>query len=289
MIRVLASLTLLVICLPAGAQSADEKKATVAYLQALQTKQGGFKPNATATAPSLRGTSAALRGLRYFGGAARDKEACQKFVLSCHDARTGGFADSPRGKPDVIVTAVGLMALVELKVPTAKYEKAAIAYMTEHARTFEEMRMAAAGLETIGKTSDKNREWLGKLSRMRNADWTFGKGEERPRLTGGAVAAVLRLGGKVEAKGVVKALDAGQRKDGGFGQEKVDGSDLETSYRVMRTYHMLKARPGRADDLKKFVASCRKKDGGYAIIPGGPSSAAGTYFAGIILHWLEQK
>ena len=95
--------------------------------------------------------------------------------------------------------------------------------------------------------------------------------------------------GKVEPKGVVKALDAGQRKDGGFGKEKVEESDLETSYRVMRTYHMLKAKPARVADLKAFVARCRNKDGGYAVVPGGASSASGTYFAGIILYWLDQK
>lgn len=284
-----AAPALLLAAAVACGQSADEKKATVAYLQALQTKQGGFKASATATAPSLRATSSALRALRYFGGQPKDKAASQKFVLACHDVRTGGFADTPRGKPDVIVTAVGLMALVELKVPTARYEKAAIAYMTESAKSFEQMRMAAAGLEAVGKTSDKNREWLKKLARLRNTDWTFGKGDGRARETGGAVAAVLRLGGQVVPKGVVKALDAGQRKDGGFGKEKVEESDLETSYRVMRTYHMLKAKPARAGDLKAFVAKCRNKDGGYGVVPGGPSSTGGTYFAGIILHWLGEK
>jgi prenyltransferase beta subunit len=286
------ALAVAVLLLAAGlalGQSADEKKATVAYVQALQTKQGGFKGSADTTAPTLRATSSSLRALRYFGGKAKDEEACRKFVLACHDTKTGGFSDRPRGRPDVIVTAVGLMALVELKVPTAKYEKAAIDYMTESARTFEEMRMAAAGLEAVSKTSDKNREWLKKLGRMRNTDWTFGKGDAKVRETGGAVAAVLRLGGKVEAKGVLKALDAGQRKDGGFGKEKVEESDLETSYRVMRTYHMLKAKPARADDLKALVAKCRNKDGGYGVVPGGPSSTSGTYFAGIILHWLGEK
>jgi prenyltransferase beta subunit len=271
-------------------QTADEKKATIAWLQALQTKEGGFRINAKADKGSLRGTSAALRALRYFGGSAKGPAACKTFVLSCLDKKSGGFADMPGGKPDTILTAVGLMALVELKVSTEPYEKKAIAFMEEHAEKFEEMRMAAAGLETIGKRCDKNKVWLKKLARLRNADGTFGKGKNKVRETGGAVAAVLRLGGKVnDPEAIVKALDAGQREDGGFGRGDSDVSDLETSYRVTRTYVMLKARPKRADDLRAFIAKCRNADGGYGVAPEAPSSVSGTYFASIILHWLSSK
>jgi prenyltransferase beta subunit len=284
----LACLLLAPVFLPG--QTADEKKATVAFVQSLQTKEGGFRPDARAAKGSLRGTSASLRALRYFGGSARDVEACKRFVLSCRDKKTGGFADAPGGKPDPILTAIGLMALVELKVPTAPYEKAAVAFMADNAKQFEEVRMAAAGLETIGKRCEKNKAWLARLGRLRNADGTFGKGKNKARETGGAVAAVLRLGGKVKGpSAIIKALDAGQRKDGGFGRGDSDASDLETSYRVTRTYVMLKARPARTDDLIGFVAKCRNKDGGYGVTPDSPSSAGGTYFASIILHWLAGK
>jgi prenyltransferase beta subunit len=278
--------------LPASvaAQTADEKKATIAYAQALQTKDGGFLDNARAERPTLRGTSASLRVLRYFGGVAKDPAACKKFVLSCHDSKTGGFANEPGGKATVVVTAVGLMALVELKIPTAPYEKEAIAFMANNAKQFEEIRMAAAGLEAVGKRSDKNAVWLADLAIKGNADGTFGKGKALARDTGGVVAAVLRLGGKVKDPAViVKSLDANQRKDGGFGREDSDGSDLETSYRVTRSYVMMKARPARSDDLRDFIARCRNRDGGYGVTPGAPSSAGGTYFAAIILHWLEIK
>jgi prenyltransferase beta subunit len=271
-------------------QSADEKKATIAWVQSLQTKEGGFRPNAKADKGSLRGTSASLRALRYFGGSAKDVPACKTFVLSCLDKKSGGFGDGPGGKPDTILTAVGLMALVELKIPTEPYEKKAIDFMAEKAGKFEEMRMAAAGLETIGKRCDKNKAWLDKLARLRNADGTFGKGKNKARETGGAVAAVLRLGGKVKDPGAItRSLDGGQRKDGGFGRGDSDVSDLETCYRVTRTYVMLKAKPARADDLRAFVGKCRNADGGYGVVPEAPSSASGTYFATIILHWLSSK
>jgi prenyltransferase beta subunit len=284
----LALLSLLPVALIA--QTADEKNATIAYLQSLQSADGGFLASAGSKQPSLRATSASLRALRYFGGEAKDVAACKKFVLSCHDKKTGGFADQPRGKPDVILTSIGLMALVELKVPTAPYEKAAIAFMADNARQFEEVRMAAAGLEAIGKQSEKNRDWLARLSKSRNSDGTFGKGKSTARDTGSVVAAILRLGGKVEnPAAIAKALDANQRTDGGFGRADSEGSDLETSYRVTRTYVMLKARPARSDDLRAFIAKCRHRDGGYGVSPGAPSSAGATYFAAIILHWLSSK
>jgi prenyltransferase beta subunit len=289
--RAYIPLTLVLLLAPAlPGQTTDEKKETIKYLQSLQTSAGGYRADARGEKSSLRGTSASLRALRYFGGEAMHFAECKKFVLSCHDEKTGGFANEPGGKLDAILTSIGLMALVELKVPTAPYEKAAIKFMADNAKSFEEVRMAAAGLETIGKKSERNDEWLARLAKMRNSDGTFGKGKGLARATGGAVAAELRLGGKVDDPvAIVKSLDANQRKDGGFGREDSDGSDLETTYRVTRTYVMLKSRPARSDDLRNFVALCRNRDGGYGVSPGVPSSAGGTYFASIILHWLASK
>ena len=50
---------------------------------------------------------------------------------------------------------------------------------------------------------------------------------------------------------------------------------------------MLKEKPAEPDKLRAFIAKCRNADGGYAVAPGQPSTAGGTYFAGIILHWLD--
>ncbi|MGL4554390.1 MAG: prenyltransferase/squalene oxidase repeat-containing protein, partial [Gemmataceae bacterium] len=130
-------------------------------------------------------------------------------------------------------------------------------------------------------------EWVEMLTKEQNPDGTFGMGDALARETGGKVACLLRLGGTVkDADRVVKALDAAQREDGGFGVGK---SDLETSYRVVRAYHMLEHRPAKSDALKAFIARCRNDDGGYGVAPGQPSSAGGTYFAGILLHWLAAK
>ena len=288
--RPLAFVISLVFLAPVLGQTPAEKKQSVAYLASLQAKEGGYKIDAAAKDSTLRGTSASLRAIKYFGGKPARVAECKAFVLSCHDEKSGGFADRPGGKPDVVLTSVGLMALVELGIPTDPYEKPAIAYLAANAKKFEEIRMAAAGLEAIGKRSDKNAAWVDELTKMQNPDGTFGKGKGVPRATGGAAACLLRLGGKVkDEKVILSALDKGQNDDGGFGHAEAKGSDLETSYRVLRTYHMLKSKPARSKDLRRFIAKCRNEDGGYGVTPGATSSVGGTYFASIILHWLGKE
>src|SRR5262245_4979686 len=82
-------------------QAPDQKQATVAYVAALQQADGGFLPAPSKNADtksSLRASSSALRALKYFGGQARDREACARFVRSCFDEASGGFADHPGGR-----------------------------------------------------------------------------------------------------------------------------------------------------------------------------------------------
>jgi len=60
---VLACLSILLCLAPAKAQSPEQKKITIEYLQNLQVKGGGFMPAADNRAQSLRATSSALRAL----------------------------------------------------------------------------------------------------------------------------------------------------------------------------------------------------------------------------------
>ena len=39
--------------------------------------------------------------------------------------------------------------------------------------------------------------------------------------------------------------------------------------------------------VREFIGKCRNADGGYGVTPGTASGASGTYYAGIILHWLD--
>jgi prenyltransferase beta subunit len=285
--------TVLIVPLTAHGQTAEEKKATVAYLRGLQQKDGGFIGAAGAKMPStLRSTSAGIRAIGYWGGEVPDPDAARKYVAQLFDKKTGGFLPSlaPDAKPDVYNTAVGLMAMVELKMPREEIEKPAIAFLGDHAKNFEEIRIAAAGLEGVGKLPPQAKDWLAELEKMKNADGTWGKGAGLARDTGGTAVAVLRLGGKLtDRDAVLKAMRAGQRKDGGFGQASSETSDLETTYRIMRCFMMLKEKPTDPAKVRAFIARCRAVDGGYGVAPGQPSNVGGTYFAGIVLKWMDEK
>jgi prenyltransferase beta subunit len=287
-----AGLCLLIVLGPARAQSPDQKKATLAYVRSLQQKDGGFAPAAGSDKSSLRATSAAGNVLKHFGDRGPALTPAAPFLARCFDKDGGGFADSPGGKPDVTTTAVGLIAVTTYSMPARPYQGAA-KYLDENVKGFEQIRIAAAGFEAIHQRPAKADEWLKEIAAMRNEDGTYGKGDGKARATGGAVVAVLRLGGKVPHPEVVlKSLDGARREDGAWGKEDAKGSDLETSYRVMRAYHMLQtgpAKPAHADRLRAFIARCRNDDGGYGVVPGQKSSIGGTYYAATILHWMEEK
>jgi hypothetical protein len=267
-----------------------QQKASVAYLQNLQQKDGGFLAAVGQPRSSLRATNAAVKALKYLGAEIPDKPACADFVKTCFDKETGGFADAPAGKPDVPTTAVGAMIVVELKLATEPFETGVVKYLGDNVKSFEDVRIAAAAFEALGKRPAQADAWLEQIAKLRNDDGTYGKSEGAARDAGGAVAAVLRLGGKIEhADAVLKAMKSGQRADGGFGKEDSPASDLETCYRVMRSLHMLNAAPEDAGRLRAFLAACRNEDGGYGVAKGKPSSASGTYYAVTITHWLDEK
>ena len=211
-------------------------------------------------------------------------------MKSCFDKEQGGFVDQPHGQTNVEFTAIGVITATQLKLPAEPYETAAAKYLGENVKTLEDIRIAAAAFEALGKRPAQAEEWLKQIAKLRNTDETYGKGGGTARATGGAVAAVLRLGGKVEhPKAVIKAMREGQRADGGFGVKDSPASDLGTSYRVMRSLHMLHSQPQDMDRLRAFLDSCHNADGGYGVAKGKTSSASGTYYAASILHWLNEK
>ncbi len=71
-------------------------------------------------------------------------------------------------------TSIGLMAIKALGMPAGKYGPGANKYLTEQVVSFEDIRIAAAGLESIDAKSSKNQAWLDMVLKMRGSDGTFG-------------------------------------------------------------------------------------------------------------------
>jgi prenyltransferase beta subunit/pimeloyl-ACP methyl ester carboxylesterase len=286
--RMLLGLVCLVGLAPAvrtRAETPEELSQTARYVAAFQNPDGGFaaKPGDKS---SLGATSSAIRILKHVGGSIPDVLGCIKYVKSCRDADSGGFATTPGGKPDVRTTAVGLMAVAELKIADDATNDGAVAYFSKNVKGFEDIRIAVAGLEAIEKTSPDFAKWAAEVEGMRNADGTWGQGPGQARDTGGAAAALLRMGMKLEKRdAVLSAMRSAQRADGAWSK---DGSapDFETTYRIMRCFFMLKETPN-LDTLRGFIARCRQSDGGYAPSPGGAAELSSTYYATIVLRWIR--
>ena len=177
----------------AQAQTPAEMAQTAAYAAAHQHQDGGFAANPVGQPSSLGSTNTGLRVLRHVGGSVPHVLECVNYVKSCR-VPGGGFSATPGGKPEVVITAIGLMAASELKITDSEMIREAVAYLGKNARSFEEVRMAAAGLEAIGVYSPDSPRWHHQIQAMRNPDGTFGTGASIPFATGGAAAAILRLG-----------------------------------------------------------------------------------------------
>jgi hypothetical protein len=274
---------------------------TIDYVQKLQFKDGKYKGSFGASenaGPSLGATVAAVRALRYLGGEVPDPDGCARFVDLCYAKDSGGFAGAPEGLSDVLTTSIGLMGVVDLKMNVDKYADGGVKYLEDKVRTFEDVRIAAAALEALHRTTKRKDLWLHVAQNVAGPDG----GTPGPRTLGGQLVAILRLTGETElAKvplpvayagtkpaDVTNALLEGQFRDGGWTKDGVKTSDLDTIYRVMRAVHMLKLKPDVAR-LRTFLGRCLNADGGYGVSPGQPSTIAATYNAAIIYHWLEPK
>ena len=230
--RVVAFLALAVLeAINVRAQSAADFAQTAAYAAAQQNADDGFAagPGQPST---LRATNTGLRVLDYVGGSLLDEPGCIRFVNSCK-LPGGGFAQRPGGKPDVVTTALGLMAAAELKIADKATIDAAVAYCRANTRAFEEVRMSIAGLEAVGRSSDFPRR-AEQLEALRTPDGPFGQHPGKAFVTGGVAAAILRMGMNLEEReAVIATIKAGQRPVGAWSKD--DGpSDLSSSYRVMR-------------------------------------------------------
>jgi hypothetical protein len=287
----------LVLLLPSFASAqltAEQKKATIKWVTDLQAPDGGFylapqDPNIDAAPrPGLRATNGAVRALKYLGTEVPNKEKHAAFVLKCYDPQTGGFAE-PGGKPDVAITSIGVMAAMELGIPKEKFAKA-MDYLKENAKTFEEVRIGAAAVEAWGVKDCPFEldEWFTIAAKYLESVAPDLKSPDGARELGSAVAMHLRLGLKAEGKpSPPPPLTEGQRADGGWSKKGEKSSDIETTYRVMRAFMLLKEKPKDVKKLRAFIDSHRNKDGGYATKPGDKSTMSGVYYCIIVSKWLD--
>lgn len=274
-----------------------ERLGAIRFVHLLENPNGGFASGPKDMQVSLKATSAAVRSLKYLTGkkaleAIPHPKLTTAYVLSCYDAKSGGFADAPGGKPDLYTTAVGIMAAVELEIPKDKYAKC-MEYLKENAKSFEDVRIAGAAVEAWGvkECGFDLKPWLDIAANQLGDDGTAGKDEAIPHETASVIALQLRLGvpGKQlkNSNKLDDVLQAGQWMDGGYGRAGAKGSDLESTYRVMRAYILLKERPKDRDGMRAFIHKCRNPDGGFGVKPGDASTVAGTYFATIIVKWMN--
>jgi hypothetical protein len=292
--RLVVTLLLAAIPSSAFAQKLDDaaRKQTIEWLNGLEARDGGYHADARGAkdhAPTLRATSAAVRSLKYLGAEVPHKEKHAAFVMSCYDPATGAFAEHG-GKPDVAQTSVGVMAAVELGIPREKFGKA-MAYLKEHALTFEEVRIAAAAVEAWGvkdcpfELDDWNAVAM-KFGEQKISDPKDGGARDM----GSVTAYWLRLGEKSPNRAeALRIIREGQREDGGWGKKGEPASDPETTYRVMRALMLLKEKPSHPEAVRKYMASLRKPAGGYATRPTDAASVGGTYYAVMISKWLDER
>ncbi|MEO8495403.1 MAG: prenyltransferase/squalene oxidase repeat-containing protein [Planctomycetota bacterium] len=288
MILTLTSIALF--CVAADVNSVDTPR-PAQFVQSMQTPAGGFISDLPTVAPeskpTLRTSRTAIRALRLLGSEPSNIDQLIRFLQQCRDRESGGFSERPGLVPDPISTSVALMVLQQLNMLDDKTVAAGLAFMNEHTKGFEQIRMVASSLEELGREVPHQRDWLSQIDAMRNADGSFGSGAGRARSTALAVVAEMRLGHQVDRDQVLATLRAGQRDDGGFGNDTAGGSDLESCYRVVRLFRRLDAQPDHIDKLHALIARCKNSDGGYGRKPGDSSSVHGTYYAAIIRYWLD--
>ena len=209
----------------------------------------------------------------------------------------GAASQTDRAHPVMLLSgymagddSLGMMAASELD-PDRVDPVPSNRFLANNARSFEERRLAVAGMEAAGKFDPVIKAWFDEVRKTANPDGTYGKGDAQARETGGVVAMFLRAGEKLPEDGrkaVVGALQAGQRDDGGFGKPGNKGSDGETTYRVMRAFHLLKEKPKDVAKVREFIGKCRNTDGGYGVAPKQPSTVSGTYYAAAVGKWLGE-
>lgn len=270
-----------------------EYAVTAETVRALQNEDGGFS-GVKGEPSTISSTNSAIRVLKHVGSSIPDPIKATQFVKSCYVAGengTGSFSQTPGGKTDLMTTCVGLLAWGDLQMEHGTEVPAALKYLVETAKEYEQVRMSIAAFEAVGvKDKAAFEKWEKQYEAMANPDSTFGTGDKAAMMTGGTIAAFLRMGLPVhEARRILatELIRKNQKPDGGWSASAGDKGDLGTTYRVMRGMFMMDQQPDVAK-LREFIAARRTANGLYAAEPGGAGNLGSTYTATILLWWLRQ-
>jgi hypothetical protein len=268
-----------------GGEVSADQKATIQFIESLRDKETGAFKQTAKDKPSLRATNGAVKALKALDQKVTNIETIQKFVLGCYDAKTGAFAE-PGGKPDATITSIGIIVACEVGIDKKEFPKA-MEYLLANAKTFEEVRIGAAAVEAWGRdglklegiTAIAEKEFNSKIETL-SKDTPFFAASI---VTAKRLRAVDPATDRVAASGLV----FGQHKDGGWSKIDEKASNIESTYRVMRAFKMLEAKPLDIPQLRKFLASHHNKDGGSATKSGDLSTISGTYYMVIVSKWLD--
>lgn len=268
--------------------SENDRKAAYRFVMDQYDSQTGAFRLSPGKPHGLRPTLGALRAIKHLGFEKPDLNLSAKFVRSCYDPMTGGFRE-PDSTANSITTSIGIMAASECGLTIKEFPRV-LEFLRHETSAFEDARIGAAALEAINERPNWVTDWIAIANLQLNRDGTSGTGDGLARDTASAIGMKLRLGELelINRNGVIKALQNGQRADGGWGKKDQKHSDLDSSYRVMRTLVLLDEQPGNTKALSEFLGKCRNTDGGYGVEPGQPSSMSGVYYAASIHHWLSR-
>jgi len=286
MLRFLLALPLVLVPVTARADDAADKAATVKYVLSLQDAEtGAFKVTADGK-PSLRACNGGVKVLRALGAEVPMLDKLKAFATKCYDAKAGCFTE-PDGKPDVAINAVGILVIAELGLKKSDFA-GAMTYLKENAKTWEDVRIAAAAVEAWGlKECPFPLDDWDKLAMK-----THFASPINPIHQGEVLAFKLRLGLKPFDNTTKFMVVLSTKSKGGWGKPDSETADLETTYRMMRAvyYSKLADRNFNYESGFKtaaFLKSCRNPDGGCGVTPDAPSTLSGTYYAVMIEKWLK--
>ena len=224
---------------------------------------------------SLGATNSGLKVLLHVGGSVPDVLGCIKYVKSCRDS-TGGFAPTPGGKPDVITTAVGLMAASELKIADADHDQGGDRLLS--ARTPRASRksgwpspasrpcMAPRPTSRGGSSRSRRMREPGRNLRRGAGPGLRDRRRGRGDLADGAEARKTRRDHRARSRPASGPKAAGPRTTG--------RPDLGATYRVMRALFMLQREARRRSIARRSSPAAASPTAATPASPAAPATWA---------------